>query len=77
MIKYPMRGYTGYGDGSSTDVADYISDEMRLDWQNLRAELMAFWQPGKAISEAYPHDCLPWLANSDGPELPCAALHLD
>ena len=30
-IFYPMRGYTGYGDGKSTNVADFIGDEMRAD----------------------------------------------
>jgi hypothetical protein len=41
-ICYAVQGYTGYGDGSSTNVTDYISDEMRRDWAANRDELLAF-----------------------------------
>ena len=45
-IVYPVRGYSGYGDGVGTDLTKFISDEMRNDWRNNRDELMAFWKSG-------------------------------
>ncbi len=39
---YPMQGYDGYGDGKSTNVADYNSDEMRADWQAHRDDFLKF-----------------------------------
>ena len=35
-IDYPMQGYSGYGDGTGTDLAAFIGDEMRADWKTLR-----------------------------------------
>ena len=40
-IVYPVLGYDGYGDGSSTNVADFIGPEMRADWQANRVALIA------------------------------------
>ena len=60
-IEYPVQGYTGYGDGRSTNVADYISDEMKADWLANRTVLLEFWQSGMSDAEAFPDDCLPWL----------------
>jgi hypothetical protein len=76
-IEYPVSGYTGYGDGRSTNVADYISAEMRADWEANRAELLAFWQSGKTEADGFP-DALPWLYVGGSAEtLPWAARHLD
>ncbi|WP_063979930.1 hypothetical protein [Bradyrhizobium sp.] len=74
-IRYPVQGYSGYGDGRSTDVADYTSAEMHADWAANRAELMAFWRSGKAEADVFP-DALPWLIGSAG-TLPWAVRHLD
>ena len=30
-IYYPALGYSGYGDGKSTHIADFVNHEMRLD----------------------------------------------
>ena len=50
-IRYPMRGYDGYGDGTEgggNDLAEnYITDEMRQDWEANREALMAFWRSGE------------------------------
>jgi hypothetical protein len=54
-IVYPVQNYDGYGDGEGTNLADFISDEMRADWEANREELIAFWKSGE-----YTHD-LPWL----------------
>lgn len=79
IIRYPVQGYDGYGDGKSTHVEDFIGDRMRRDWAANRAALMAFWKSGKSIVEAFPDDCLPWLPWHGGSEdtLPWAAKHLD
>lgn len=68
-IRYPPpQYYTGYGNGTGTDLAAFISDEMREDWKNHRDELIAFWQSGEFT------DGLPWLFACGGPgELPWAA----
>jgi hypothetical protein len=76
-IQYPVQGYDGYGDGRSARVADYVSDQMRRDWQNHRAGLMAFWESGKSEAEVFPDHCLPWLWSGPRDRLPWAALHLD
>ena len=49
---YPARGYDGYGDahnGPARDdlVSNYVTDSMRQDWEENRAELLAFWRSGK------------------------------
>jgi hypothetical protein len=51
-IKYPLKGYDGYGDmlgdqGKDSLAEGYISDVMRLDWEAHRDALMAFWRSGK------------------------------
>ena len=58
-ILYPIQGYDGYGDGLSTNVADFIGPEMRADWQANRVALIEFWESGENPT-AFP-DCLPWL----------------
>ena len=47
-IVYPVLGYDGYGDGSSTNVADFIGPEMRADWQANRVALIDFWNRDRA-----------------------------
>lgn len=78
FIRYPMLGYTGYGDGVGTNVADFISDEMRADWANNREELMAFWNSGEFTTPDVFPDSLPWLfVCGSADTLPWAANHLD
>jgi hypothetical protein len=75
-IEYPVQGYSGYGDGSSTNVADFIGPEMRADWAANREELIAFWESGQSPT-IFP-DCLPWLyTHRIAGSLPWAARHLD
>ena len=76
-IVYPVQGYDGYGDGLSTNVADYISDEMKADWLANRTVLLEFWQSGMSDAEAFPDDCLPWLCLGPKDRLPWAAQFLD
>jgi hypothetical protein len=77
-IRYAVSGYTGYGDGSSTAVADFVSDEMRNDWANHRAELLAFWRSGEYTTPDVFPDALPWLFVRGRPgSLPWAARFLD
>lgn len=58
-IIYPAKNYTGYADGTSTDLAAFASDEMRHDWRSNRDELLLFWaSKGRAIQYA---DARPWL----------------
>ena len=60
-ISYPAIGYSGYGNGHSTDLADFIDDQMRVDWEANREELLKFWASGKyTTSEIFP-DSKPWL----------------
>ena len=68
----------GYGDGIGTDLTAFISDQMRNDWKNNSAVLMAFWQSGKhTAADAFP-DSLPWLfVRGSADTLPWAAVHLD
>jgi hypothetical protein len=77
-IRYPLpEHYSGYGDGRSTNVADFISDEMRRDWATNRDALRKFWQSGECASHVFP-DELPWLApHGSADSLPWAAPHLD
>lgn len=75
-IQYPVQSYTGYGDGRSTNVADYISDRMKADWQANREALLAFWHSGTSEAEAFPDDCLPWLGSGLRGRLSWACVHL-
>ncbi len=59
-ITYPVQGYTGYGDGVGTNLAAFISEEMRLDWEANKGELLAFWSSGAASCNYFP-DGKPWL----------------
>lgn len=75
-IEYPVQGYAGYGNGLSTNVADFIGPEMRADWAANREELIAFWELGQSPT-IFP-DCLPWLyTHRIAGSLPWAAVHLD
>jgi hypothetical protein len=75
-IQYPVQGYTGYGDGISNNVADFIGPVMRADWAANREELVAFWKSGQSPN-IFP-DCLPWLyTHRSADTLPWAATHLD
>jgi hypothetical protein len=75
-IKIVVSGYDGYGDGRSTELHKFISDEMRLDWQTNRAMLMEFWRSGQ--SSTIFADCLPWLFMHGGADtLPWAAVQFD
>ena len=77
-ISYPVRGYTGYGDGVGTDVTAFISDQMRADWTANREELVAFWRSGKHTTADVFADSLPWLfVGGSADTLPWAAEHLD
>jgi hypothetical protein len=77
-IDYPVCDYTGYGDGHSTSVADFISDDMRADWAANRESLLKFWASGEdTITYFYP-DSKPWLFVSGKPgTLPWAAEQFD
>ena len=71
-IMYPLSGYTGYGDGRSTDLDDFINDDMRVDWEANREELLAFWASGE-YTTSYA-DAKPWLFDRGTPgTLPWAA----
>jgi hypothetical protein len=86
-IRYPNLGYTGYGDPLAdhhrdTPTANYISDEMRQDWEANREELMALWRSGKIavdMSEyGLPIMMQPWLMVCGSRNtLPWAALEFD
>jgi hypothetical protein len=77
-IVYPMQGYTGYSDGHSTSLGDFISNEMHADWEANRDELMAFWKSRKHTGpETFP-DSKPWLfICGDADTLPWAATKFD
>jgi hypothetical protein len=67
-INYPAVGYSGYGDGRSVNLADFICDEMRDDWAEHRDALMAFWASGEyTTAEIFP-DSLPWLFAKGSPD---------
>jgi hypothetical protein len=74
-IMYPVQGYSGYGDGRSVNVADYISEEMKADWKANREVLLQIWRGEKSEEEVF-HDTLPWLYYTDTETLPWAELHL-
>ena len=70
-IDYPvMSYYSGYGDGQSTDLSLFISEQMRADWLGNRKLLLRVWQSG----ELFPHDVLDWRPHlsidHDGHPLP-------
>ena len=76
-IDYPMQGYTGYGDGTGTDLAAFIGDEMpRLE--NAPRELLKFWASGEyTTGEIFP-DSKPWLFVCGRPgTVPWAARQFD
>jgi hypothetical protein len=77
-IKYPVQGYDGYGDGSSAEVSDFVCDEMKRDWAENRAELIAFWRSGEYTTPDVFEDSVPWLFTHGYPgTIPWAAAHLD
>src|SRR5215472_10646436 len=53
-IYYPALGYSGYGDGKSTHIADFVTHEMRQDWLASRDRLLTFWKSGEPISKFFP-----------------------
>jgi hypothetical protein len=77
-IFYPMYGYTGYGDGKSRDLSDFVGCEMRRDWEANREVLMGFWKRGdQTLYELFP-DTPPWLNDQPDPDrLPWAAEQFD
>jgi hypothetical protein len=65
-ISYAIDGsYDGYGDMRGREVEDFISDEMRSDWQSNRVALIEFWQSGKKLSEFFQRATPPWLPMLD------------
>jgi hypothetical protein len=60
-ISYPVRSYTGYGDGIGTDLHDFISDRMIDDWLTHRDALLAFWISEAFSSSQHLPNTLPWL----------------
>ena len=88
-IKYPLRGYDGYGDmlldkGADSLTANDVSDEMRRDWGENREALLAFWRSGKsAMTDTLAEFGLnvrmkPWLLVRGSPNtLPWAAKQFD
>ena len=78
LIRYPVQGYTGYGDGVGTDLTAFIGDEMRRDWAANRDELMKFWQSGEYTHPDNFSDSVPWLfvRGGDG-SLPWAVRQFD
>jgi hypothetical protein len=56
-IIYPVRNYSGYGDGYGEDLHRFISDVMRADWAVHGDELLGVWISG---SDEWPNE-LPWL----------------
>ena len=72
------RGYTGYGDGKSSNLLDFISDEMRRNWAEHRAKLIAFWKAGQYTAPDVFADAKPWLFVRGEPDtLPWAAEQFD
>ena len=77
IVPNVVSGYTGYATGTSRNLADYISDQMRADWAANRAALMEYWESGMNDSEAFPDDSLPWLCFGPRDRPPWACEHLD
>ena len=77
-IVYPVLGYDGYGNGHDSDLTNFISAEMRADWEANRDELLEFWRSGKSDAEVFPDDTLPWLGvGGNADTLPWAAVQFD
>jgi hypothetical protein len=86
-IRYPLIGYTGYGDqqadqGQDTTCERYITDAMRSDWEANRDALMAFWRSGKYSNDFAEFGInvrmKPWLFFCGSRKtLPWAALQFD
>jgi hypothetical protein len=88
-IKYPLRGYDGYGDalrdqGRDSFTENYISDSMRQDWEANREALLAFWRSGEytmtdTLAEFDLNVCMhPWLfVRGSRRTLPWAAKQFD
>ena len=79
-IEPMVNAYDGYATtGNRTNLADYISDQMRADWAANRALLVAYWHSGQSEVEFFsPDDVLPWLYLHRRPgALPWAVKHLD
>ena len=66
-IYYPALGYSGYGDGKGTHIADFVTHQMRLDWLANRDRLLSFWKSGEPISKFFP-DSKPWLLDRGDPD---------
>ena len=66
-IYYPALGYSGYGDGKSTHIADFVTHQMRLDWLANRDRLLSFWKSGEPISKFFP-DSKAWLLDLGDPD---------
>jgi hypothetical protein len=60
-ISYAASGYSGYGDGKSHNLSDFIGEEMRTDWLDNRAELLRFWASGECTTPRFFPDSKPWL----------------
>jgi hypothetical protein len=77
-IVYPDFGYTGYGNGKSAAVADFIGAEMKNDWIENRDELIKFWKSGEYTTPDIFPDSRPWLFVCGSPDtLPWAAEQFD
>jgi hypothetical protein len=77
-IFYPQEGYSGYANGTDTDLSVFISDEMRADWRSNRTELMKFWRSGEYTTPDIFSDSKPWLFICGSPgTLPRAAKIFD
>jgi hypothetical protein len=76
---YPAQNYSGYGDGENTNMVDFISEEMRLDWIDNRKALLEFWRSGKyTLGYFPPEQTKPWLFVRGSPNtLPWAATIFD
>jgi hypothetical protein len=84
-IRYPLRGYDGYGDmlldqGKDSFTENYISGAMRQDWEANREALLAFWRSGTLATTNTLAEfglnvrMLPWLFARGSPRtLPWAA----
>ena len=67
-IVYPAFGYSGYGDGKSKNLSDFIDDQMKADWDANRSELLWFWASGKStVTSVFP-DSKPYLIARGSPD---------
>jgi hypothetical protein len=78
-IQYPIYyNYRGYGDGVSTNLADFIDAAMRDDWRDNCVVLLDFWHRGEQTLGEIFRDTPPWLNDKSNPdEMPWAEEHLD